>query len=82
MPRRFYVPVLVTLCSLFSYFPFLFKGATPVPQPLVAIAMLVPIGIVVHDFVAALFSGPGQDGAASTELAHVQAPVRVGAMDG
>jgi Gpi18-like mannosyltransferase len=82
VPRRFYVPVLVTLCSLFSYFPFLFKGATPVPQPLVAIAMLVPIGMVVHDYVAALFSVPGQGGAASAELAQVQTPVRVGAIDG
>jgi Gpi18-like mannosyltransferase len=51
-PRRFYVPVLVTLCSLLSYGPFLF-GQTWIPMPMVAMIMLVPIGVVLYDYVLA-----------------------------
>jgi Gpi18-like mannosyltransferase len=59
-PRRFYVPIIVTLCSLFSYFPFLF-GQTPVPLVYVALAMLVPVALVVHDYASALFPAPLTD---------------------
>ncbi len=58
VPRRFFVPVLVTLCSLMSYFPFLFQQEEPVPLPLVAIAMLVPIALVLQDLVSTMVSGP------------------------
>jgi Gpi18-like mannosyltransferase len=82
-PRRFYVPVLVILCSLLSYFPFLFQREPPVPLPLVAIAMLVPITIVVHDYARDLFSGT----AAPTDVvaagpAVAQRPVAVPVIEG
>jgi Gpi18-like mannosyltransferase len=68
VPRRFYVPVTVTLCSLFSYFPFLF-GQTPVPLVFVSLALLVPVAVVLRDYALALFSAPlGQDGRLLTAI--------------
>lgn len=52
VPRRFWVAILVSLCSTLSYLPFLF-GVEPVPVGLVAIAMLVPISVVLMDCVTA-----------------------------
>jgi len=57
LPRRFYVPLIVTLCSLFSYAGFLFNQ-TPVPMPFVSLALLVPVVLVVQDYAAALFARP------------------------
>jgi hypothetical protein len=58
----------VTLCSLFSYFPFLF-GQTPVPLVFVSLALLVPVAVVLRDYALALFSAPlGQDGRLLTAI--------------
>jgi Gpi18-like mannosyltransferase len=70
VPRRFYVPLIVTLCSLFSYAGFLFNQ-TPVPMPFVSLAMLVAVVIVVYDYATALFASP--------LAAEDQAPVAVAA---
>ena len=76
LPRRFYVPILVTMCSLLSYFPFLFPGQQTVPLPLVAIAMIVPVAIVLHDYTAALFGGPRTPAQVdSTDATPVRVPV-------
>jgi Gpi18-like mannosyltransferase len=60
VPRRFWVPILVSLCSTLSYLPFLF-GVEPVPVGLLAIAMLVPISVVLMDCVTACL-GPRATG--------------------
>jgi hypothetical protein len=54
-PKRFYIPIVVTTCSLLSYSPFLFKQ-TLVPLQFVSLAMLVPIALVLYQYACALFA--------------------------
>ena len=56
VPRRFYLPVVITTISLLSYFPYLFDVEV-VPVRLLSVAMLLPIGVVMYDYVAALVPG-------------------------
>jgi Gpi18-like mannosyltransferase len=75
IPRRFYVPLIVTLCSLFSYSGFLFDQ-TPVPMPFVSLALLVPVVVVVQDYATALFAGPAVGHqVAADDLSQVEVPV-------
>lgn len=77
VPRRFYVPIVVVLCSMFSYFGFLFSQ-TPIPMPFVSLALLVPVILVLQDYVSALFVAPAAARPPlSEELPPVQAPVPV-----
>jgi Gpi18-like mannosyltransferase len=50
VPRRWYLPVLVTLTSLLSYLPYLFDTEV-VPVKQLALIMLAPIGVVLYDLV-------------------------------
>jgi Gpi18-like mannosyltransferase len=53
-PKHFYVPVIVGLASLFSYFPFLF-GKTVLGLPYLAMFMAAMIVIVVLDTIRFLY---------------------------
>ncbi|MBV9578672.1 MAG: hypothetical protein JO057_08795 [Chloroflexi bacterium] len=57
VPRRFYLPILVTGISVLSYLPFLFNTEV-LPVKDLTLVMLLPVGIVVYDLYTALFSGP------------------------
>lgn len=53
-PRYFFVPLVVILCSLFSYFPFLF-GKTVIPLPYLAMLMAAMLVVVVVDTLRTLY---------------------------
>lgn len=54
-PRYFFVPVIIGLCSLFSYFPFLF-GKTVVGLSYLAMVLGAMLVVVAVDTVRALYS--------------------------
>jgi uncharacterized membrane protein len=55
LPRRFYVPILVTLISALSYLPYLF-GMELIPMRFLALVLLLPVGVVVYDLTRSLHS--------------------------
>lgn len=54
-PQYFYIPIVVGMISLFSYFPFLF-GREVIPLSLLAVVPIVIIVILLHHFSSTLHS--------------------------
>ncbi|MBV9354570.1 MAG: hypothetical protein JO023_03475 [Chloroflexi bacterium] len=53
VPRRFYLPILITTISLLCYFPYLFNTEI-VPIKLLSLIMLIPLGITLYDYVTSM----------------------------
>ena len=56
-PQYFFVPILMMVCSFFSYEPTLF-GATPVPMSVLALGVLALLVILSQDLGRQLFASP------------------------
>jgi len=58
-PKHLFVPIAVILCSLFSYFPFLF-GATFIELSYLALALLGIIVFITYDLLARIYKYENQ----------------------
>ena len=54
-PQYFYIPIIVGMVSLFSYFPFLF-GQEVIPLSLLAIVPIITMVILLHHIISTLHS--------------------------
>jgi len=53
-PKHFFVPIAVVMCSLFSYFPFLFRG-TFIDLGYVALLLFVVVIFVMYDLIVKIY---------------------------
>ncbi len=73
-PKYFYVPIVVQLCSLESYMPFLMQ-MTVIGQPYLALLMLGVITIVIWDLMKSLWTPSAKSIFAWPTTSNVHSPV-------